>query len=90
MPNSLARKTWIVRVSLEQEVIMSLIFNQHALHGLPTNALEHLRASLHQSLAQSGLSDADRQNLHAALAVIESVLRKRSAPPAPKLPAPSP
>ena len=69
---------------------MSLNFNHHALHGLPTNALEQLRASLRQSLGQNTLSEAERLNLHAALAAIESVLRKRSAPPSPKLPAPSP
>jgi hypothetical protein len=69
---------------------MSLNFNHHALHGLPTHALEQLRASLRQSLAQSGLSEADRLNLHAALAAVESLLRIRQAPPAPKAPALSP
>lgn len=69
---------------------MSPIFNHHALHGLPTHALEQLRATLRQSLGRNDLSEADRNNLQAALAAIEGLIRKRSALPAPTLPAPSP
>jgi hypothetical protein len=72
------------------EAIMSPIFNHHALHGLPTNALEHLRETLRQSLGNADLLEHERANLHAALASIETVLRKRQAPPAPKPDAPSP
>lgn len=65
---------------------MSPIFNHHALHGLPTNALEHLRETLRQSLSREHLSKCERMNLHAALARIEAVLRSRKTPPAPRSP----
>ncbi|WP_281823917.1 hypothetical protein [Jannaschia rubra] len=69
---------------------MSPIYNHHALNGLPTNALEHLRQTLLQSLGNADLQEHERANLHAALASVETVLRKRQAPPAPKPRAPSP
>lgn len=69
---------------------MSPIFNHHALHGLPTNALEHLRETLRQALGNPDLQEGERANLHAALASIETVLRKRQAPPAPSPFGPSP
>ena len=69
---------------------MSPIFNHHALHGLPTYALEHLRETLRQSLGNADLKEHERINLHAALASIETVLSKRQAPPAPHPRAPSP
>jgi hypothetical protein len=72
------------------EAIMSPIFNHHALHGLPTNALQHLRETLRQSLGNVDLQENERANLHAALASVETVLRKRQAPPAPQPQAPSP
>ncbi|MBM9593933.1 hypothetical protein [Roseitranquillus sediminis] len=68
---------------------MSPIFNHHALHGLPTNALEHLRETLRQALGNADLQECERANLHAALASVEAVLRKRQVPPAPKPRAPS-
>ncbi len=69
---------------------MSPIFNHHALHGLPTNALEHLRETLRQALSNPDLQEHERANLHAALASIETLLRKRQAPPAPRPFCPSP
>ncbi len=72
------------------EAIMSPIFNHHALRGLPTNAIEHLRETLRQALGQEDLSETECANLHAALASVETVLRKRQAPPAPKPFSPSP
>lgn len=69
---------------------MSPIFNHHALHGLPTHALEHLRETLRRALGQESLSESERANLHAALACVEAVLGKRQAPPAPKPFGPSP
>jgi len=69
---------------------MSPIFNHHALHGLPTNALEHLRETLRQALGNANLQEHDRANLHAALASVEAVLCKRQAQPAPTPRAPSP
>ena len=69
---------------------MSPIFNHHALRGLPTHALEHLRETMRQSLGNADLQERERENLHAALASIETVLRKRQAPPAPTPRAPSP
>lgn len=69
---------------------MSPIFNHHALHGLPTHALEYLRETLRRSLDNTDLHEHERANLHAALTSIETVLRKRQAPPAPKSRAPSP
>ncbi len=75
---------------MEMEAIMSPIFNHHALHGLPTNALEHLRETLRQSLGNADLQERERANLHAALASVEAVLRKRQAPRAPRPRAPSP
>jgi len=72
------------------ESIMSPIFDHHALYGLPTNALEHLRETLRQSLGQEDLSETERAKLHAVLASIDTVLRKRQTPPAPKPFGPSP
>jgi hypothetical protein len=72
------------------EAIMSPIFNHHALHGRPTHALEHLRETLSQSLGNADLQDYERANLHAALASVETVLRKRQAPLGPKPFGPSP
>ncbi len=69
---------------------MSPIFNHHALYGLPINALEQLRETLRQSLGNADLQNQERTNLHAALANVEAVLRKRQAPPAQKPSAPSP
>lgn len=69
---------------------MSPIFNHHALHGLPTQALDHLRETLRQALGNADLQEHERANLHAALTSVEAVLRKRQAPPAPKPRAPSP
>lgn len=69
---------------------MSPIFNHHALHGLPTGALEQLRETLCQALGNTDLQEDERANLHAALASVEAVLRKRHAPPAPTSRAPSP
>lgn len=69
---------------------MSPIFNHHALYGLPTHALEHLRETLRQSLGNADLQERERVNLHSALANVEAVLRKRHARPAPQPRAPSP
>lgn len=69
---------------------MSPILNHHALHGLPTNALEYLRETLLQYLGNADLQEHERANLHVALARVETVLRKRQAPPAPRPRAPSP
>ena len=69
---------------------MSPIFNHRALHGLPTKALEPLRQTLLLSIGQEFLSEPERANLHAALASVETALRKRQAPPAPQPRAPSP
>lgn len=69
---------------------MSPIFNHHALYGLPIHALEHLRETLRQALGNTELQGHERANLHAALASIEAVLRKRQVPPAPKPFGPSP
>ena len=69
---------------------MSPIFNHHALHGLTASELELLRETLRRSLGQEGLTEPDRINLHAALASVETVLRQRYAPQAPKPCAPSP
>ena len=69
---------------------MSPIFNHHALNGLSTSALEQLRSAIRKSLGSDRLSKPERINLHAALASIETVLRTRAAPPAPRSPAPSP
>jgi hypothetical protein len=79
----------MVRVSSEKEAIMSPIFNHHALRGLSTSALEQLRSVVLQSLGSDRLSEAERINLHAALASIEAVLRTRAAQPVPRIPAPS-
>jgi len=69
---------------------MSPIFNHHALHGLPTNALEQLRETLRQALGNADLQERESVNLHAALASVETVLRKRQARLTPKPSAPSP
>lgn len=69
---------------------MSPIFNHHALRGRTTSELELLKETLRQSLGQDNLNERDRINLHAALASIETVLRQRHAPQAPKPSAPSP
>ena len=69
---------------------MSPIFNHHALCGLSTSDLEKLRETLRKSFGQENLTERERINLHAALVSIETVLRKRYAPPAPKPFAPSP
>ena len=69
---------------------MSPIFNHHALHGLPTNALDYLRETLRQALGNTDLEEQESANLHAALASVETVLRKRQAPPEPKPFGPSP
>jgi len=66
------------------------IFNHHALHGLSTSTLEHLRETLRQALGNADLQERERASLHAALTSIETVLRKRQAPPTPKPCAPSP
>lgn len=75
---------------MEMEAIMSPIFNHHALHGLTTSELELLRETLRQALTQENLEECVRINLNAALTLVETVLRARAAPPAPKGPAPSP
>lgn len=69
---------------------MSPIFNHHALSGLPTSALEHLRATLVLMLASPTISDAERAQFHAALESVHAVLRNRAAQPRTAPAAPSP
>lgn len=69
---------------------MSPIFNHHALRGLSTATLNHLRSIILQRLGAAYLADSEHAQLHAALAVIHAVLRSRAALPRPAPSAPSP
>lgn len=69
---------------------MSPIFNHHALRGLSTATLNHLRSIILQRLGSADLADSEHAQLHAALADIHGVLRCRATPsrPAPVTPSP--
>lgn len=69
---------------------MSPIFNHHALRGLSTATLSHLRGIILQRLGATALSEREYAQLHAALASIHAVLRNPTAPPRPNAAAPSP
>lgn len=67
---------------------MSPIFNHHALRGLSTATLNHLRGIILHLLGAADLADSKHAQLHAALADIHAVLRNRTAQPAPAAPSP--
>lgn len=69
---------------------MSPIFNHHALRGLSTEVLNHLRTIILQRLGAADLTDSEHAQLHAALADIHAVLRSRATPPRSAPAAPSP
>lgn len=69
---------------------MSPIFNHHALRGLSTVTLNHLRGIILHLLDTADLAADEHTQLHAALAAIHAVLRNRAAPPRPAPAAPSP
>lgn len=71
---------------------MRVIFTETVLAGLSHEALMRLRSVLLDSLASQDLSDADRDRIHAALAIIDRLLKKRDwmADPTAKSPMPSP
>lgn len=66
------------------------IFNHHALRGLSTATLHHLRSIILQRLGAADLADSQHSQLHAALADIHAVLRSRATPPRAAPAAPSP
>lgn len=69
---------------------MSPIFNHHALRGLSTATLNHLRGLILQRLGSADLSADKHAQLHAALADVHAVLRSRAASPRSEPAAPSP
>lgn len=69
---------------------MTPIFNHHALRGLSSATLHHLRGIILQRLGTADLSECDRARLLAALADIHAALSRRAAPPIAAHSAPSP
>lgn len=69
---------------------MSPTFNHHALRGLSTATLHHLRRIILQRLGTADLADSEHAQLHTALADIHTVLRARAAQLRPAPAAPSP
>ena len=69
---------------------MSPIFNHHALRGLSTATLNHLRRIILHLLGNADLAADEHTQLHAALAAIHAVLRNRAAQPRPAAATPSP
>ncbi|MFV0302497.1 MAG: hypothetical protein ACK5IP_16785 [Paracoccus sp. (in: a-proteobacteria)] len=69
---------------------MSPIFNHHALRGLSTGALNHLRSIILHRLGAADITNSEHAQLHAALVSIDAVLRGRTVQQAPRPCTPAP
>lgn len=59
------------------------LLNADALAALTTEALYQLKTAMMKASSAPGITDADRRSIHAALHLVDAVLRRRIAPPPP-------